>query len=177
MSWAQPWIFWLVPAYALALLLHFLRRKRRSLSLPTVPWIRAPLTWRIRAVQFSVVLPVLALLMLTASLAGPQRVEVRRDVLPSGVDILVALDVSGSMAAEDFQPQNRLAVAKDVLKDFIRGRPSDRIGLVLFSGKSITRSPLTLQHESLQRTLDQVRLGVLPDGTAIGAAMMSGITG
>jgi Ca-activated chloride channel family protein len=91
------------------------------------------------------------------------------------VDILVALDISGSMAAEDFQPQNRLAVAKDVLKDFIRGRPSDRIGLALFAGTSITRSPLTLQHEGLIQSLEQIKLGSLPDGTAIGQGMMSGI--
>jgi Ca-activated chloride channel family protein len=85
------------------------------------------------------------------------------------------LDVSGSMAAEDFQPLNRLAVAKDVLKDFIGGRPSDRIGLVMFAGKSVTRSPLTLQHASLLQTLQTVKMGDLPEGTAIGSAIMSGL--
>jgi Ca-activated chloride channel family protein len=88
---------------------------------------------------------------------------------------MVALDVSGSMAGEDFKPLNRLAVAKTVLHDFIQGRPSDRVGLILFSGKSISRAPLTLQHEPLLRTLNKVELGNLPEGTAIGSAIITGI--
>ena len=175
MNWTQPWILWLVPAVLLMEALLYLRRRRRSIPLPAASMVPARRTWRTLAVRASAYLPPLALLALLPALAGPMRIETRRNILPSGVDILVALDISGSMAAEDFQPQNRLAVAKDVLTDFIRGRPSDRIGLVLFAGRSVTRSPLTLQHESLIRSLEQVTLGSLPDGTAIGSAMMSGI--
>ena len=79
------------------------------------------------------------------------------------------------MAAEDFLPQNRLEVAKDVLKDFVRGRPSDRIGLVIFGGKSLTRVPLTLQHNQLLNAIDKIRFGVVPEGTAIGSAIMSSL--
>lgn len=175
MNWTQPWILWLAPAVLLLEALLFLRRRKRAIPLPAASMIPARSTWRTTAVRAAAFLPPIALLVLLPALAGPMRIETRRNILPSGVDILVALDISGSMAAEDFQPQNRLAVAKDVLTDFIRGRPSDRIGLVLFAGRSVTRSPLTLQHEALIRTLEQVTLGSLPDGTAIGSAMMSGI--
>lgn len=175
MSWAQPWVLWFAPAIVLVEVLLLLRRRQRSIQLPAGNMVPARSTWRTLAVRAAVFLPAVALLALLPALAGPQKVETQRHVLPSGVDVLVALDISGSMAAEDFQPQNRLEVAKDVLTDFIRGRPSDRIGLVLFAGRSVTRSPLTLQHESLIRTLQQVKLGSLPDGTAIGSAMMSGI--
>ncbi len=88
---------------------------------------------------------------------------------------MVALDISGSMAGEDFRPLNRLAVAKTVLHDFVEGRPSDRVGLILFSGKSISRSPLTLQHEPLLKALDRVEMGDLPEGTAIGSAIITSI--
>src|SRR5512143_1318985 len=163
MIWTQSWVLWLAPAVLLLEVLLFLRRRIRALPLPPASMVPARATWRTMAVRASAFLPPLALLALLPALGGPMRVETHRNFLPSGVDILVALDISGSMAAEDFQPQNRLAVAKDVLTDFIRGRPSDRIGLVLFAGQSVTRSPLTLQHESLIRTLQQVKLGSLPD--------------
>ncbi|HEY4491701.1 MAG TPA: VWA domain-containing protein, partial [Acidobacteriota bacterium] len=113
--------------------------------------------------------------LLLLALAGPQQVETTRNVVPSGIEIMIALDVSGSMAAEDFQPLNRLEVAKDVLRDFIRARPSDRIGLITFGGMSITRSPLTLQHEPLIRTVETIRMGDVPEGTAIGYAILNGV--
>ncbi len=81
------------------------------------------------------------------------------------------LDVSGSMAAEDFQPQNRLSVAKQVVKEFVAGRIGDRIGLVIFSGTAMTRAPLTTDHQMLDLLIDSVDLTDLPDGTAIGMGL------
>jgi Ca-activated chloride channel family protein len=78
------------------------------------------------------------------------------------------------MGAEDFQPKNRLAVAKQVVKDFISGRPGDRIGMVVFSGAALTRAPLTTDREMLELLIDSVELNSLPDGTAIGVALASG---
>ena len=174
MSFLRPWIFWLLPLYLGLEALLYYRIRSHSLSLPTAGFVGARETWRTRILRRMRLLPVLAGALILASLSGPQQVETRQETLPSGIDILVALDVSGSMAAEDFQPLNRLEVAKDVLRDFIRGRPSDRIGLTVFAGKSITRCPLTLEHEPLIRTVETLRMGDLPEGTAIGSAIMSG---
>jgi Ca-activated chloride channel family protein len=90
------------------------------------------------------------------------------EILTDGVDMVVALDASGSMAAEDFEPKNRLHVAKAVIRRFVEGLRHDRVGLVVFAGKSFTRCPLTLDYGVLLQTLDDVRLGAIEDGTAIG---------
>ncbi len=86
----------------------------------------------------------------------------------------MVLDVSGSMAAEDFQPRNRLTVAKDVMKEFVARRRGDRIGIVVFAGSALTRAPLTSDHAMLQLLLDSIELHTLPDGTAIGMALAAG---
>ena len=95
----------------------------------------------------------------------------REESLTEGIDIQVVLDVSGSMAAEDFQPRNRLAVAKDVMREFVAKRRGDRIGIVIFAGSALTRSPLTSDHRMLRLLLDSIELHTLPDGTAIGMAL------
>jgi Ca-activated chloride channel family protein len=112
-----------------------------------------------------------ALGCLAAALARPQLGYAWEESLTEGIDIELVLDISGSMAAEDFLPQNRLAVAKQVVKQFIAGRTGDRIGLVVFSGSAMTRAPLTTDHAMLQLLVDSVELNSLPDGTAIGVAL------
>jgi Ca-activated chloride channel family protein len=108
--------------------------------------------------------------------ARPQQGSVREDVTTQGVDIVVALDVSGSMAAQDFQPQNRLEVAKEVVAEFVRRRPHDRVGLVVFAGRSLTKAPPTTDAALLLRQLEDVKLDMLPDGTAIGSGMATSLT-
>jgi Ca-activated chloride channel family protein len=110
------------------------------------------------------------------ALARPQHGSLKEDVTTRGIDIVVALDVSGSMAAEDFQPRNRLAVAKEVVAEFVKRRTTDRIGLVVFAGKSLTKSPPTSDSAVLLRQLDDVRLEMLPDGTAIGSGLATALT-
>jgi Ca-activated chloride channel homolog len=176
LSFANAAMLWTLPLYlALILFIYYIIRRRTSFDFPPAAFVPPPATWRSRATRLFRLLPLLSGLLLLIALSHPQSVEVRRQLLPSGIDIIVALDVSGSMAAEDFQPRNRLEVAKDVLHNFIAARPSDRIGLVMFAGKSVTRSPLTLQHASLLQTLQTVKMGDLPEGTAIGSAIMSGV--
>jgi Ca-activated chloride channel family protein len=85
--------------------------------------------------------------------------------------MVIALDVSGSMAALDFQPTDRLGVAKEVIARFLGRRPDDRFGLVAFAGAAVTLCPLTLDHDVAQRLLDRVELKMLPDGTAIGMGL------
>ncbi|MAE69138.1 MAG: aerotolerance regulator BatA [Gemmatimonadetes bacterium] len=112
---------------------------------------------------------VLALLLLAA--ARPQTGKRVSTVLTEGIDIVVALDVSRSMLAEDFKPRNRLHVAKQTIGRFIRGRRNDRIGLVVFAGRAYTQCPLTTDYGVLQSLLQEIEVGMLEDPTAIGTAI------
>ncbi len=119
-------------------------------------------------------LRLIALGLLIVAAARPQLGLAWEQDQTEGIDIQVALDISGSMAAEDFQPNNRLAVAKDVVQDFVDERASgDRIGLVIFAGQTLTKAPLTTDGSMLRLLIDSVALHSLPDGTAIGLALAS----
>jgi Ca-activated chloride channel family protein len=131
---------------------------------------------RTRIRHLPVVLAALATSVGAVALARPQHGTLREDVTTQGVDIVVALDVSGSMAAQDFQPRNRLSVAKEVVAEFVKRRPTDRLGLVVFAGKSLTKSPPTTDNAVLLRQLEDVRLEMLPDGTAIGSGLATSLT-
>ena len=114
----------------------------------------------------------LVLVLLVFALARPQAGSGTESVLSEGIDIVLAIDVSGSMKAEDFKPKNRLAVAKEVVADFIMGRTSDRIGMVVFAADSFTQSPLTLDYNVLLELLDSVEIGMIDERrTAIGMAV------
>ena len=116
-------------------------------------------------------LRVIALVVITVTLARPQIEKGYETVESEGIDIMLALDISGSMRAEDFKPENRLHVAKQVVSDFIRGISNDRVGLVVFASKSFTKCPLTLDHGVLGSMLEDVEIGIIEDGTAIGLAL------
>ena len=117
----------------------------------------------------------LVIVLLAFALARPQWGRKGQEISSEGVDIMLVLDISGSMRAEDFKPHNRLYVAKQVIKDFIEGRHSDRIGLVVFSKQSFTQCPLTLDYGVLFNFLDQVDFGMIEDGTAIGLAIANAV--
>jgi Ca-activated chloride channel family protein len=121
----------------------------------------------------------LALALLVAALARPQRPEGEAKVSASGIDIVVAVDLSQSMAAEDFEVRgrraNRLAAAKDVLEQFIARRPDDRIGLVAFAGRAYVAAPLTLDQRFLLQSMARLRLGLIEDGTAIGSGLAAAL--
>ncbi|MGA2554934.1 MAG: VWA domain-containing protein [Verrucomicrobiota bacterium] len=124
----------------------------------------------------------LALAVFVVALAQPRLVKGETEVKASGIDIVVALDLSGSMASLDFeeggQRVNRIDMANRVLSKFIEGRPKDRIGLVVFATEAFTASPLTLDHDFLQTNLARLQLGVIdPDHTAIGSALMTALNG
>jgi Ca-activated chloride channel family protein len=173
---------WLGAALAgpLVLLAAWLRERdarARAVSFPGAGRLRrVPPGWRVRLRQLPVVLAALGLAASAVALARPQHGTQREDVTTQGVDIVVALDVSGTMAAQDFQPRNRLAVAKDVVAQFVKRRTSDRIGLVVFAGRSLTKAPPTTDTAVLLHQLDDVRLDMLPDGTAIGSGLATALT-
>lgn len=115
-------------------------------------------TWALRMIVW---------VLLIIAFARPQSTSSRQNVSVEGIDIIMAMDISGSMLAEDFRP-NRLEAAKEVAKDFIGGRANDRIGLVVFSGESFTQCPLTTDHGVLLSLIDEIKSGMIEDGTAIG---------
>jgi len=171
------WLLLLIP------LLGFLRGKRglaASLRYPTSQTAKALAGARkSRAGKWLGTLRMLALGLLVVALARPQIVHGTSEVEASGIDILLALDVSGSMEALDFtikgKPVNRIDVVKKVVKKFIDERPNDRIGLVAFAGRPYMVSPLTLDHQWLLQRLQGIRAGMVEDGTAIGSAIASGV--
>ena len=120
------------------------------------------------------VLQMMALAFLIVALARPQRSNSWKTVDTEGIDVMIALDISGSMLAEDFKP-NRLEAAKDVAIEFIADRPNDRIGLVVFAGESFTQCPLTTNHKELVRLFREVDSDMLADGTAIGMGLASAV--
>jgi Ca-activated chloride channel family protein len=130
---------------------------------------------RSRAGDFLTGLLYLALISLILALARPQEGKTITRTQASGVDIMLVIDVSRSMLAEDFtiggQRANRLEAVKQVTETFIRERPNDRIGIVAFAGRPYLVSPLTLDHDWLRRNLERTRIGLVEDGTAIGSAL------
>lgn len=121
-------------------------------------------------------LRVTAFALAVVALARPQDRDARvKDLSVEGIDIMIALDLSTSMEAADFRPNNRLHVAKEVLTEFLSSRSNDRIGLVVFSGAAYTQAPLTLDYGVLKEVLKQLRTRVLEDGTAIGDAVATAL--
>jgi Ca-activated chloride channel family protein len=178
LQFETPWLLVLLPMPILLVLigrrLEFLAPR---VSLPRTALARAlSPSLRARCRNLPAWLSALALTMVILALARPQKGLGRDQVTTEGVDIVVALDVSGSMAAEDFQPDNRLAVAKAVVADFIRKRTRDRLGLVIFAGRAITQSPATTDQALLLRQLEAVALDRLPDGTAIGSGLATALS-
>jgi len=163
---APGWLFWrrwsmrrAVPPHRIAFpALRFARFGKRTLR---ARWFRLPAQ-----------LGLVGLVILIAALARPQ---IPGDSEPTRVksrNLVLALDISSSMKAADFQPGNRLAVARNTLREFIRRRDGDLMGLVIFAGRAFLQSPLTTDINVLDRLAEQVDIGNLPDGTAIGTAIM-----
>lgn len=116
----------------------------------------------------------LALALLIIAFARPQSTSKRQDVTIEGIDIVLALDISGSMLAQDLKP-DRLEAAKQISQDFFSGRPNDRIGLVVFSGEAFTQCPLTTDHAIIREMLGEIKSGMIQDGTAIGDGLATAI--
>jgi Ca-activated chloride channel family protein len=134
---------------------------------------------RSRAGRVLAALRWLMLALLIIALAQPRFSRSEQSVRASGVDIVVAIDLSGSMESEDFEVRgqrvNRINMAKDVLKQFVAKRPSDRIGLVAFAGKAYIACPLTLDHDFLEQNIDRVKLHMIEEGTAIGSGLSAAV--
>ncbi len=131
-------------------------------------------TLREKLVHVPVILRAAALTLFIVALARPQSFSTGENVYTEGIDVAILLDISGSMLAEDFEP-NRLDAAKDVIDEFIGGRTSDKIGLVVFASQSFTQCPLTIDYYVLRNLLSEIKSGMIEDGTAIGLAIANGV--
>lgn len=148
------------------------RKKKATIrysNIGTVKSVNKSLMVRYRHVLF--LLRMLVLVLMTVAFARPQSGRTEQKVITEGIDIILAMDISSSMKAMDFKPKNRLEAAKVVAADFIQGRANDRIGLVVFAAKSFTQCPLTLDYGVLLTFLNQIDIGLIEDGTAIGMAI------
>jgi len=173
MRFAEPWYLLLFIPFLAAFWLARRRRVWRDpelqvSSLAVVPPTAGP---RARVARFLAVLRPLAVALVLLAAARPQGGREIREIVSQGIDIMLAIDLSGSMRSEDFRPKNRLYVAKQVAKEFVSGRQQDRIGLVAFAGRSELISPLTLDYEGLSALIDGLDFDQIPDGTAIGAGI------
>ena len=145
----------------------------------TFPYQFAPKSWRVRLLHLPMLLRLFSFVMIVCMLARPQTHNSWGKKTVEGIDIMLAMDVSTSMLAEDLRP-NRLEAAKEVATDFISGRPDDNIGLTIFAGESFTQCPMTVDHQSLINLLLNVRTDIaasnlIENGTAIGMGLANAV--
>ncbi len=177
LSFAHPLFFGLL--LLLPLIIWWQARSKKkdnpSLRLTTVSGIdmaNTGLKAKFRGVMF--VLRVISLLALTIALARPRSSNTTENIDSEGIDIVLAVDLSGSMLAEDFKP-NRIEAAKSVAMKFVDERPGDRIGLVIFGGESFTMCPITIDHNVLKEQISSLKIGMLEQRTGIGLGLASAV--
>jgi Ca-activated chloride channel homolog len=175
MRWDSPW--WLLALLLLPLVV--LRARRLAARRPAVLWVRLTGTpgARLRAllVRGAGLLSWAALALALVALARPQQGLKQSEIETRGVDIVLALDISPSMRAEDFRPRNRLHIAKEAAREFIQQREHDRLGIVAFGGTAFTQCPLTLDHEAVGELIGGLDFGMVEDGTAIGMGLATAV--
>ncbi|MEE4243397.1 MAG: VWA domain-containing protein [Desulfopila sp.] len=179
MRFFYPQILWLLTLLPLLMLLKGRRGSAPALLFSSTSIVRVLAEGKkIRAGNIAATLKLAAMALLIVALARPQLGNTTTEINASGIDIMLAVDISSSMKAMDFtlagQSVNRLDVVKNVLASFIDARPNDRIGLLAFAARPYLVSPLTLDHDWLHKRLESLSIGMIEDGTAIGSAIGSG---
>lgn len=173
MTFARPWLLFLLLAFAL----WWWIRRRRPIPAARYSDVTLPAAAVRRAwwVKLPPALRGLALAALVFAAAGPRIGGDTVEVKQEGIAIVITIDISSSMLAEDFAPSNRFEVAKAQAASFIRARDADRIGLVVFAGEALTQVPLTVDYAVLERAVMDLRMGMLEDGTAIGSGLATAL--
>ncbi|GIV45641.1 MAG: aerotolerance protein BatA [Ignavibacterium sp.] len=174
---AYPWVLYFLLLIPLIGIWYFFRGKKNRSTIIYSSFKLFPAqisSLRTKLIHLPIILRLIALALLIIALARPQNFSSGTNINTEGIDIAMVLDISGSMLAEDFKP-NRLEAAKQVVDEFIQGRVSDRIGLVIFSRDAFTQCPLTIDYSVLRNLLKDIRSGMLEDGTAIGNAIANGV--
>ena len=175
-TFGQPQFFYLLLVIPLLIVWKIIKGKNENaaVSISSVKGLRSFSSWKNIFRHIPFVLRLLALTCIIVALARPQTRNDEQLTEGEGVDIVLSIDVSGSMTAQDFSP-NRMEAAKRVAEDFVDQRMTDRIGIVIFSGESFTQCPLTTDHAVLKSQIEQIRNGLLEDGTAIGSGLATSV--
>ncbi|MBI5666155.1 MAG: VWA domain-containing protein [Nitrospirae bacterium] len=180
MTFHNPWILILLPVTAAALLFSMKGTRQPALRFSTGALLSGlKSTLKLRMLKGIIIVRMLSLFLVIIALSRPQLMLQESKIETEGIDIVLAIDTSTSMLAEDFElkgkRENRLEVVKDVVDDFIKNRSSDRIGIVAFAGNAYSVAPLTLDYGWLTQNLERVRIGMIEDGTAIGSGLSSAL--
>ncbi|MEA3504347.1 MAG: VWA domain-containing protein [Bacteroidota bacterium] len=176
-EFAQPMFLILLAVIPLLLVYYWSQHSKQNTSIrlsTTSPFAGMKKNWKLYFLHAPFALRMLALTLLIIAFARPQSSSKQQNVNIKGIDMIMALDISSSMLAEDFKP-NRLEAAKDVAWNFIKGRKNDRAGLVIFAGESFTQCPLTSDHSVLKNLFKDIKSGMIDDGTAIGDGLATAI--
>lgn len=172
LTFADPWLLLLLLLIPLAWWLErrYTGRRYPTIRVSRLSGIQGTDSWRVVLRRYLPLLRAIAVAALIVALARPQFSLREESVKAEGIDIILAMDLSSSMLAQDFEP-NRLEVSKRVAQDFVNKRPYDRIGLVVFAGEAYTQTPLTTDHSVVNAYLQAMQAGALSDGTAIGMGL------
>ena len=177
-EFAEPGFFWLLLIIPLMVAYYWWRNSKKlqgTLGMSATKSFALKHKGQMHIFRhYSIVLRCLAFVAIIVALARPQSALSWENETTEGIDIMIASDISGSMLSEDFKP-NRLEAGKNIAIDFIKARPDDRIGLVIFSGESFTQCPLTIDHDVLINLFADVKNGMVDDGTAIGMGLATAV--
>lgn len=175
MNFLYPNILWLMAIIPLIVLYYiFVARRRASLTVSTIGGRRAPRPFRYWLRPLPIVLRMVAVALFIVALARPVNITEEHETTTDGIDIVMAMDISGSMLARDFTP-DRLTSAKHLAAEFVANRRGDRIAVVAFAGEAFTQAPLTSDQAVVETMLSRLRSGVVEDGTAIGNGLATAI--
>lgn len=175
MTFQNPEILWLLLIVPLMVVYYlWIGRREATLTVSTLGRGRAPRTFRYWLRPLPIVLRLSALSLFIVALARPVEEHADQEITIEGVDIVLAMDISGSMLAQDFQP-NRIEASKSIASEFIADRKGDRLSVVAFAGEAFTQCPLTSDRSAVQTSLARLRSGVIDDGTAIGNGLATAI--
>ena len=170
-----PNILWLTAIVPLIVLYYiFIARRKASLTVSTIGGKRAPRSLRFWLRPLPIILRVAAVLLFIVALARPVNITEEHETTTDGIDIVMAMDISGSMLARDFTP-DRLTSAKHLAAEFVANRRGDRIAVVAFAGEAFTQAPLSSDQATVETMLSRLRSGVVEDGTAIGNGLATAI--
>ncbi len=175
-TFGQPLFFLLFALIPLMIYWKVRKKKKQTATfkISTTRGLSRARSWKNTFQNTPFILRLLALSCIIVALARPQVQFEEQRTEGEGIDIILCIDISGSMTSQDFTP-NRMEAAKKVAENFVNGRPNDRIGIVIFSGESFTQCPLTTDHAMLINQISQIRNGLLEDGTAIGSGLATSV--
>jgi Ca-activated chloride channel family protein len=177
LDFAHPKLLWLIPTLVLVFAFWFYFRYKKQYASLNVSSTKMWTKYKSFRGSLLPILPVLrffSMAFIIIALARPQSTSTDEKITSYGIDLVISMDVSSSMLAQDFKP-DRLEAAKEVASNFIANRPNDRIGLVIFGGESFTQVPITTDHKIVQSQLKKIKNGLLVDGTAIGMGIGTAI--